>query len=58
MRTEEIALTGHERLCCRDPKHFPGGELVLGGTDPDYYTGDFNYVDTREMGKWEVTMKG
>lgn len=42
----------------RDPKHFPGGELVLGGTDPDYYTGDFNYLDTKEMGKWEVTMKG
>lgn len=42
----------------RDPKHFPGGELVLGGTDPDYYTGDFNYIDTKEMGKWEVTMKG
>ncbi|CAL8367744.1 unnamed protein product [Lota lota] len=42
----------------RDPHHSPGGELVLGGTDPDYYTGTFNYVDTEEMGKWEVTMKG
>ncbi|KAM9786006.1 renin [Neosynchiropus ocellatus] len=42
----------------RDPKHSPGGELVLGGTDPNYYTGHFNYVDTRETGKWEVTMKG
>ncbi|KAM9751152.1 renin [Menidia menidia] len=42
----------------RDPKHSPGGELVLGGTDPNYYTGNFNYVETREMGKWEVTMKG
>ncbi|XP_065817875.1 renin [Labrus bergylta] len=42
----------------RDPKHSPGGELVLGGTDPNYYTGSFNYMDTREMGKWEVTMKG
>ncbi|CAL8325323.1 unnamed protein product [Merluccius merluccius] len=42
----------------RDPKHSPGGELVLGGTDPDYYTGTFNYVDTEEMGKWEVTIKG
>ncbi|XP_029995197.1 renin [Sphaeramia orbicularis] len=42
----------------RDPKHSPGGELVLGGTDPNYYTGNFNYVDTREKGTWEVTMKG
>ncbi|XP_047196312.1 renin [Hippoglossus stenolepis] len=42
----------------RDPKHSPGGELVLGGTDPNYYTGNFNYMHTREMGKWEITMKG
>ncbi|KAJ0064743.1 hypothetical protein NL108_012975, partial [Boleophthalmus pectinirostris] len=42
----------------RDPKHLPGGELVLGGTDPNYYTGTFNYVDTREIGKWDVIMKG
>uniref|UniRef100_A0A3B3XBQ1 renin n=1 Tax=Poecilia mexicana TaxID=48701 RepID=A0A3B3XBQ1_9TELE len=42
----------------RDPKQSPGGELLLGGTDPNYYTGNFNYLETREMGKWEVTMKG
>ncbi|KAM3871573.1 renin [Diretmus argenteus] len=42
----------------RDPKHSPGGELVLGGTDPNYYTGNFNYMVTRETGKWEVTLKG
>ncbi|KAG5281798.1 hypothetical protein AALO_G00048940 [Alosa alosa] len=42
----------------RDPKRKPGGELVLGGTDPDYYTGSFSYLDTKEEGKWEVSMKG
>ncbi|XP_035595597.1 renin-like [Oncorhynchus keta] len=42
----------------KDPMHKPGGELVLGGTDPDYYTGTFNYMGTREAGKWEVNMKG
>lgn len=42
----------------RDPKHSPGGELLLGGTDPNYFIGNFNYLETREMGKWEVTMKG
>ncbi|XP_034028581.1 renin isoform X1 [Thalassophryne amazonica] len=42
----------------RDPKHSPGGELVLGGTDPNYYTGTFNYMNTKETGKWDVTMKG
>ncbi|XP_062854670.1 renin [Trichomycterus rosablanca] len=42
----------------RDPKRIPGGELVLGGTDSNYYTGSFNYVSTKGKGKWEVTMKG
>ncbi|XP_068600957.1 renin [Brachionichthys hirsutus] len=42
----------------RDPNHSPGGELVLGGTDPNYYTGNFNYMDTKETGKWEIVMKG
>ncbi|KAM4609823.1 renin [Polymixia lowei] len=42
----------------RDPKHSPGGELVLGGTDPNYYTGTFNYMGTKDTGKWEVIMKG
>ncbi|XP_067251346.1 renin isoform X2 [Chanodichthys erythropterus] len=42
----------------RDPTHIPGGELVLGGTDPNYYTGSFNYMNTKEEGKWEVIMKG
>ncbi|KAG9339723.1 hypothetical protein JZ751_023370, partial [Albula glossodonta] len=42
----------------RDPKYIPGGEIVLGGTDPDYYTGSFNYLSTSAGGKWDVTMKG
>lgn len=45
-------------IVLRDPQHSPGGELVLGGTDPNYYTGSFNYMGTRATGKWEVTMKG
>lgn len=42
----------------KDPMHKPGGELVMGGTDPEYYTGTFNYMGTSEAGKWEVNMKG
>ncbi|XP_060737419.1 renin [Tachysurus vachellii] len=42
----------------RDPGHIPGGELLLGGTDPNYYTGSFHYVNTKGKGKWEVIMKG
>lgn len=45
-------------LSTRDPQRIPGGELVLGGTDPNYYTGSFNYVPTKGEGKWEVLMKG
>uniref|UniRef100_A0A8C5R527 Peptidase A1 domain-containing protein n=1 Tax=Leptobrachium leishanense TaxID=445787 RepID=A0A8C5R527_9ANUR len=29
----------------RDPASQPGGELLLGGSDPQYYTGDFNYLN-------------
>ncbi|TSL97327.1 Renin [Bagarius yarrelli] len=42
----------------RDPERIPGGELLLGGTDPNYYTGSFHYVNTKGEGKWEVIMKG
>lgn len=56
--TAEVILKYDLFTAVRDPKHSPGGELVLGGTDPNYYTGNFNYMDTREVGKWEVTMKG
>ncbi|XP_048873259.1 renin isoform X2 [Brienomyrus brachyistius] len=45
-------------MSARDPEHIPGGEIVLGGTDPSYYTGSFNYMSTTEMGKWEVRVKG
>lgn len=33
-----------------------GGELLLGGTDPAYYTGDFNYVALLSATYWEITM--
>lgn len=42
----------------RDPHKKPGGEIVLGGTDPIYYTGEFNYISTSKKGKWEIQMKG
>ncbi|KAJ8258693.1 hypothetical protein COCON_G00177050 [Conger conger] len=42
----------------RDPNHTPGGEIVLGGTDPDYYTGTFQYLQTNRVGKWELSLKG
>ena len=35
-----------------------GGELIFGGSDPNYYTGAFNYVPLSKIGFWQFTMDG
>ncbi|KAM4617321.1 cathepsin D [Discoglossus pictus] len=40
----------------RNPDTEPGGELLLGGTDPKYYTGDFNYLNVTREAYWQVHM--
>ncbi|NXP80391.1 CATD protein, partial [Ramphastos sulfuratus] len=42
----------------RDPTAQPGGELLLGGTDPKYYSGDFNWVNVTRKAYWQVHMDG
>jgi len=37
----------------RDPSGISGGELLLGGVNPDHYVGDFAYTNVTKEGYWE-----
>lgn len=43
-------------LIFRNPETQPGGELLLGGTDPQYYTGNFSYVSVTRQAYWQIHM--
>ncbi|XP_069800968.1 renin [Dendropsophus ebraccatus] len=36
----------------------PGGEIIFGGSDPNYYTGSFEYLNLKKHGYWHINMKG
>jgi len=40
----------------RDPTAKQGGELILGGSDPQFYTGNFSYMPVTKQGYWQFNM--
>ena len=42
----------------RNPDEELGGVMVLGGSDPTLYEGEFSYVDVVEPDYWRISVDG
>ena len=40
----------------RDVSQSNGGQLFFGGSDPDYYSGEFTYVNVTRQVYWQFAM--
>ena len=42
----------------RNPSGKVGGEIIFGGSDPNYYQGDFTYAPLIRLGYWQFQLHG